>query len=695
VKAAAGRLIDRHDDQLGNAGAAVAVLSWAYWDSRFNLDPAVLGRRIVLDGAPVTVIGVTPREFFGVQVGLRSDVWVPAAMEAVIRRPSQRADGSMGIALLGRLKPGVSIEEARAEMRLLNRRRIDEIAAASHDPLWRQATLDVEPAATGFSVLRDRFGQALLVLMAIVGLLLLIACSNVASLLLARGTARRREMAVRVALGAGRFRLVRQVLTESLTLSVAGGLLGIFVAYVGADVLLRIIASGRQIPGWNAPIEVHLHPDAHVLLFTATIAVLTGLLFGLAPAWNAFASAPASSLHEIGTTGEARSGRFLGNSLVVGQIALSVVLLTGAGLFVGRLSTLRNVDLGFRRDSVLLLTLNPQGSGYNRVQLTRLYRDLLVRLQAIPGVRSVSLSGTTPIEGGAASRFGTAEGFQERPEDRRYLMLNWVSPRYFETFGTPLVAGRDFAFEDETRSRVAIVNQAMARHYFGDSSPIGKHVRFDGDEKPYEIVGVAADAKYADLHDAAPRTVYLNAFQEGGIGLQFALRTNVAPTAIAGSVRRVLDDTLKTVHVAKMTTLAEQVDASIVPERLVAVLSGFFGGLAALLAAIGLYGLLAYTVARRINEIGIRIALGATRRDVMVMVLKTTLGLAGAGLLVGVPMAVLSARFAGSLIENPPLQLAVPTVVAALTMMGIALVAGYVPARCAVRVHPMDALRHS
>jgi ABC-type antimicrobial peptide transport system permease subunit len=197
------------------------------------------------------------------------------------------------------------------------------------------------------------------------------------------------------------------------------------------------------------------------------------------------------------------------------------------------------------------------------------------------------------------------------------------------------------------------------------------------------------------LHDAAPRTVYLNAFQEGGIGLQFALRTNVAPTAIAGSVRRVLDDTLKTVHVAKMTTLAEQVDASIVPERLVAVLSGFFGGLAALLAAIGLYGLLAYTVARRINEIGIRIALGATRRDVMVMVLKTTLGLAGAGLLVGVPMAVLSARFAGSLIENPPLQLAVPTVVAALTMMGIALVAGYVPARCAVRVHPMDALRHS
>src|SRR5205823_5545014 len=245
----------------------------------------------------------------------------------------------------------------------------------------------------------------------------------------------------------------RQVLTESLLLSAAGSLLGIFFAYFGADALVRIMASGRPLVGWPGPIEVQVQPDTRVLLFTAAIALLTGLLFGLAPAWNAFASAPASSLREIGTTGETRSGRFFGKSLVVGQVALSVVLLTGAGLFVSRLSNLRNVDLGFRRDSVLLVMLNPQGSGYNRFQLTRMYRELLGRLQTIPGVRSVSLSGTTPIEGGAASRFGTVEGFQERPEDRRYLMMNWVGPRYFETLGTPLVAGRDFEFEDENRSR--------------------------------------------------------------------------------------------------------------------------------------------------------------------------------------------------------------------------------------------------
>ena len=343
---------------------------------------------------------------------------------------------------------------------------------------------------------------------------------------------------------------------------------------------------------------------------------MTGVLFGLAPAWNAFASAPASSLREIGGAGDTRSRRLFGKSLIVAQVALSVVLLSAAGLFVGHLSNLRNLDLGFDRHSVLLVTLNPQGSGYNRIQLSRLYRDLLQRLQAIPGVRSASLSGATPIEGAAASRFASVEGFQEKPEDRRYLMLNGVGPKYFETLGTPLIAGRDFQFEDAGRPRVTIVNQAMARHYFGGGSPIGKHVTFDGDDMPYEIVGIVGDAKYLDLHEAAPRTVYLNAFQDGFINSQFSLRTDVPPTAIAGEVRRAVSDVLKTVRVAKVTTLAEQVDASIVPERLIALLAGFFGVLGASLAAIGLYGLLAYTVARRTNEIGIRMSLGATERDV-------------------------------------------------------------------------------
>jgi putative ABC transport system permease protein len=369
------------------------------------------------------------------------------------------------------------------------------------------------------------------------------------------------------------------------------------------------------------------------------------------------------------------------------------VLLSAAGLFVGHLSNLRNLDLGFVRESVLLVRLDPARSGYQANELARLYQELLGRLQTLPGVRSATLSGVTPIEGAGAARFATVEGFQEKPEDRRYLSLNWVAPKYFETLGTPLVAGRDFAFEDEGRPRVAIVNQAMARYYFRDGSPIGKHLTFDGQDRAYEIVGVVGDAKYLTLHNAAPRTVYMNAFQEG-LASQFALRTTVRPTAVAGEVRRLAGEVLKNVPIAKVTTLDDQVNASIVPERLIALLSGFFAGLGALLAAIGLYGLLAYTVARRTNEIGIRMALGATRRDVSLMVLKSALGLVCIGLVVGAPIAFSSRRFVASVIENLRAESGVPIVFAAAAMIAIALVAAYLPARRAARVDPMVALRH-
>ena len=687
-----GRLIGPQDDQLGAADAAVAVVSWSYWRNRFNLDPAILGKRISVNGVPAAVVGVTPQAFSGLQVGSRTDVWVPVAMEPLIQRPSRRADGTLGMKLIGRLKPGVSLEQAVAEMTVLDQWRVEEIARTSRDPRWREVKVEVARAGAGFSALRDQFAKPLLVLMAVAGLLLLIACTNVASILLARGTARQREMAVRVALGAGRLRLVRQVLTESLLLAAAGGLLGVFLAYFGADALVRIMTSGRPMIGFER-LEIQVQPDVQVLLFTAGVALITGVLFGLAPAWNAFASAPASSLREIGGAGDTRSRRLFGKSLIVVQVALSVVLLSAAGLFVGHLSNLRNLDLGFDRHSVLLVTLNPQGSGYNRVQLSRLYRDLLQRLQAIPGVRSASLSGATPIEGAAASRFANVEGFQEKPEERRRLMLNGAGPRYFETLGTPLIAGRDFQVEDAGRPRVAIVNQAMARYYFGGGSPIGKHVTFDGDDMPYEIVGIVGDAKYLDLHEAAPRTVYLNAFQDGFINSQFSLRTDVPPTAIVGEVRRAVSDVLKTVRVAKVTTLAEQVDASIVPERLIALLAGFFGVLGASLAAIGLYGLLAYTVARRTSEIGIRMSLGATERDVARMVLKGALGLVLTGLVVGAPIALWSRAFTARLIDNLPANNAYAIGGAALAMIALALLASYLPARRAMKVDPMVALR--
>ena len=315
-----------------------------------------------------------------------------------------------------------------------------------------------------------------------------------------------------------------------------------------------------------------MQPDGHVLLFTAGVALLTGVLFGLAPAWNAFASAPVSALREMGRAGETRSRRLFGKGLVVAQVTLSVVLLSAAGLFVRHLSNLRNLDLGFQRDHVLLVTLDPARSGYSREQLSRPYQELLGRLEAIPGVRSATISGATPISGAGASRFITVAGHQERPEDRRYVSLNWVAPKYFETLGTPFLAGRDFNFQDQGRSRVAIVNQAMARYYFADGNPIGKHVKLDGDDKPYEIVGMVGDAKYFEIREAAPRTIYFNMFQEGQVFSQFALRTYINPASVVPEVRRTVRESLKTIPVERVTTLADQVDASIVSERLIATI---------------------------------------------------------------------------------------------------------------------------
>jgi len=310
-------------------------------------------------------------------------------------------------------------------------------------------------------------------------------------------------------------------------------------------------------------------------------------------------------------------------------------------------------------------------------------------------VRSATVSGVTPIDGGAASSFATVEGHEDRPEDRRRLWQNWVGPRYFETLGTPFVAGRDFQFEDEGRPRVAIVNQAMARHYFGSASPLGKHLAFERDPVPYEIVGVVGDAKYADLHEPPPRTVYLNTFQDGRISSRFSLRTSGAPTAVVPQVRRAVDDVLKTVRVEKVRTLEEQVDASIVLERLVATLAGVFGALGTVLAALGLYGLLAYTVARRTNEIGVRMALGATDRDVTRMVLRAAIGLVVLGVALGVPAAVWSGHVAASLVPNLQAGRAVSIAIAGAIMIGVAMLASYIPARRAARINPTEALRHS
>jgi predicted permease len=702
---AIGRLLVPQDDELGAASAAVAVLSWASWTNRFRADPSVVGKRLAVDGVQATVIGVAPRRFFGLQIGAAPEIWLPVAMEPLIHPParsgvegSRRASGELTMSVMARLKPGVPRERARAELSVINRDRNEEIAKRG-DARWRQVTIDAVPSAAGMSSLNFLYARPLFVLMAIVSLLLLLACTSVATLLLARGAARQREMMVRVALGAGRLRLVRQVLTESLLLAADGCLLGIVFAYFGADALMRVVTSGRT-PGMPGHIEVQPQLDLRVLLFTIGVSLATGVLFGLAPALSAWHPAAAATLRATGAAPDTPSRRFIGKGLVIAQVALSIVLVATAGLFVRHMLTLRNVGLGFQRASVLLVTLDPAGSGYQRTQLAPIYRQLLERLAAIPGVRSAALSAVTPVSGAGASRFIDVPGFSERAEDRRRVALNWTAPKYFETLGTPLLAGRDFTFEDQGGPLVAIVSQSMARYYFGDRSPIGQLFTFErqdsrgmAQDQPYQIVGVAGDTKYLNLQEPIRRMVYLNAFQEPGIPRQFSLRTNVRPEAVAGDVRRLVREVLPTVTVARMATMTDQVDASMIPERLIAMLSGFFGALGTLLGAIGLYGLLAYTVARRTSEIGIRMALGATPRDVLVMVHKSALAMAGAGVALGVPLAFAAQRLAVTFVDNMAAGSAMPIAIAAASAIAVALLAASVPAHRAARINPVEAIR--
>ena len=704
MRPALGRVINGQDDELESPTAASAVVSWSYWTNRLHADPAIVGKAIILNGAPATIVGVAPQEFFGLQVGMRPSVWLPMAMEPMLQKPSRRMDGSLGVGMLGRLRPGVTIEQALAEMKVLDRYRLEDFAKSRSAAFARDFTIELEPAAAGFAALRDRFAASLLVLMALVALLLLIACTNVAGLLLARAAARQHEMALRVSLGAGRVRLVRQALTESLLLAAMGGALGVALASLGAGTLVRVVLSGREFLRLQQRIEIQVQPDLQVLLFTITIAVLTAALFGAAPAWHALITAPVSSLRTHGAAAETRSRRLFGKGLVVGQIAWSIVLLSAAGLFAQHLSNLRNQDLGFQRRSLLLVTLDATSSGYPRDQLFTPYQQLLGRLAEVPAVRAVTLSGVTPISGAGASRFISVEGFAESPDARRFVPVNWVGPRYFETFGTPLLAGRDFAFTDKGGPPVAIVNQAMARYYFGDRDPIGERFQLVGPsssgitgappDQAYTIIGVVGDAKYMDLRETPPRTIYLNAFQERSMFVnELALKTSGRPAAVTDEVRRIVREELKTVSIARVTTMDDLIDASVVSERVIATLSAFFGGLGASLAALGLYGLLAYTVTRRTNEIGIRMALGATRAHVSRMVFKGALGLVCAGLVIGVPLGVLSRRAATRIVTDLSVESLWPLALATATMLAIALVAAYVPTRRAASVEPIGALR--
>lgn len=682
LKPAFGRL-PTPEDVPATGEADVVVVSWQYWDHWFHRDASILGKRIYVNGAAKTIVGVAPRNYAGPRVGNRTDAWIPNRREPV--------------RMLARLKPGVSRRQAEAEINLLYQSWVSQNFASNRK--LRERKVELEPAGAGLARVRDLYGNSVMLLTGVVAFLLLLACVNMASMLLARSAGRRLEIAVRVGLGASRGRLVRQMLTESVLLAGAGTSVGVIVAYFANGVLVRIMANSQA----HQRVEIQVEPDLNLLLFTAGIAVLTGLLFGLAPAWYAFRSAPASAMRQTGAAGDTWFWRLFGRGLVAAQVALAIFLVAGTIVFLGHLSKVRNFDLGFRRDHVLLVTVDPSGSGYKPDQLAARYQELLPRLQAIPGVRSTSASGCTPLEGcGSGARYVNAEGHVEDPGQRQRPAISFVTPGYFETLGIPLLAGRDFSLHDVGRPRVAIVSAAVAQHFFPGENPIGRRIRivYDpqpepfGDDVPYEIIGVAGDVKPWELHDPPYPVIYFNMFQENHINTRFAVRTSADPAAMADTVRRMVGDFLKPAVVSRIRTLSDQVDADIVPEHLIAAVSELFGALGAALAGIGLYGLLAYTVARRTHEIGIRMALGATMGDVSRLVLRDAIGMLCVGFVAGGFMVLWGRPLAASLIHGLEPVSVGPLALAGGAIAVVALLAAYIPARRATHVDPMMALRH-
>jgi predicted permease len=682
---AVGRAID---------GPSEGVVSWAYWRRRFNLDPAVVGQSITVNGAPVVIVGVTAKGFTGLQLGVSTDVWLPASMEPVIQQPSRLRTRDLMVGLIGRLRPGVTMEQARAEMATLDRPRVEAIAGASQNPAWREAKLELASASAGFSRGRDVLTAPLLILLTVVTGLLLLACLNIATMLVARAESRRAEMALRVSLGAGRHRLVRQILAESLLLSVLGASLGLLVAYFGIGVVMRMLTS--LIAMGPVPLEIPLQPDGRVLVFTTLVCLTTTTVFGFVPAWDAWSLATGDPHRRRDGVDERRAPRRVGHGLVILQVALSVVLLTAAASFARYLSDLRNVGLGFDRHNVVLVTVNPPGGPDNRALRSANYRQLIDRLEAIPGVTAASFSAVTPLSGAGASRMMQAQGFEEAPDARRYASLNFIAPHYFRAFGTPLLAGRDFDFDDVARPPVVIINEAASARYFPGASPLGKHVMIEGAATPFEIVGVVANAKYANVHSAAPQTAYLNAMQHQGgpLGPQWAIRRTGSAAVSDATIRRVIEEELSTSRIGPLTSLTAHIDAKLGPERMIALTSGVFGALGAALAAAGLFGLLAYSVARRTKEIGVRMALGASVGDMLRMVMTHAAALVAAGLAIGVPVAYWSQRVAERIVGEAVPRFGVSAIViGVLAIAAVTITAAYIPARRAAHVEPMVALR--
>jgi predicted permease len=709
VQTVLGRPILQSDDV--STAPPVAVLSYSFWKSKLGGDESIIGKPIVINSLPLTVVGVAPPEFFGAQPGEDNDVWVTLHMFPRLVRalnfagPAQYGSEAEAAAsaywekpttwwlvVMGRLKPGVSESQARAELDVIFNQSVEAMITSEKQQENRPA-LKLTAGNKGLDQLRRQFSEPLFVLMGAVGLVLLIACANIAGLLLSRATARQKEIAVRLSLGARRLRLIQQLLTESLLLAVTGGTLGLLLSRWMSELLVALVASGRQ------SITLPLGVNGRVLLFTAGVAVLTGVLFGLAPAFSATRMSLTAALKEGGAGSRlgARRSR-LARALVSAQVALSLVLLVGAGLFLRTLQKLESVPLGFERDHLLLFSVAPGLNGYKGAPLVDYYRQMQERIAAIPGVSAVSFSSHGPVGDGASSSSIKIPGVTTGKEVFD-LHRHLVGPGYFDTLGIPMLAGRVLDERDNASGpRVAAVNQTLARSAFGDDNPLGKILRFGSDAKPrdFQIVGVVGDAKYNDLRQPAPPTAYFSYLQAIDVAsfMTFQVRTKTEPEAVVAALRNEVAEVDANIPITELDTLVRRIDKALLFERMFSRLTGSFGLLALVLVCVGLYGTMSYFVARQTNEIGIRMALGAQPVQVFRMVLTQGLKLTAAGIVVGLAGAAAATRLISSVLYEVPALDPLTFACVAVLLVAVGLFACYVPARRAMKVDPMVALRY-
>ena len=691
-----GRVFNQSDDQRGCTAPGV-VISHGFWQSEFGGSSDVVGRKVTLSDRQLQVIGVTPPGFFGLEVGKSFDVALPICADAMFSGANQRLDSGTNwwLMVTGRLKPGWTIAQANSQVSTISAPLFQQTlpsnypAASVNDYL--NSKLEVVDGSSGYSILRDNYERPLWLLLAIAGLVLLITCANLANLLLARASTREREIAVRQAVGASRFRIVRQLLVETILLAAIGTSLGLVLAQALGTFLVASIGTTRDV------VFLDVALDLKVLGFTAGVAVLTCIVFGLTPALRATRVSPGAAMKAAGRGLTAGRERFsLRRALVVIQVALSLVLVASALLFSRSLNKLLKLDAGFNQENLLIARV-----GFNRLKIDPANRlafrgQVLERIKATPGVKDVSEMDSIPLTGGGRGNAVWLEG--RTSADKVDASFNRVGADYFKTLDIPLVSGRSFSTTDSRSStNVAIINQTLAQ-MLREPNPVGKRFVVEATpgegETTYEIVGMARDAKFEDLRESALPVVYLASFQDAypSSGRQFLIRSNLPPTNLSASINQGLREFNPGLDV-NLQVFRSMVEESLLRERLMAKLSGSFGVLALVLASIGLYGLLSYGVTSRSKEIGIRMALGAGTRNVLSLILHEAVLLVLIGVAVGVPVVLYVSRFAKSLLFDLSPTDPVSLVIAGLVLMSVALVAGYLPARRATKVDPLVALR--